>query len=268
MNKNKIVFFRNDDVGLFSNELVSSELINMTNVFIEEKIPVSHGVVPAEVNKDTIEWLKGIKAKHPTMIGIDQHGYKHVKHDRGEFGGNRSYSEQRSDIATGMDLMNKYFGPDFSNCFSAPWVSYNRDTKRICDELGFKVFSGGVSPKFYARNFNIIGRSLNLNVMGKKEVSFHKANGFLQAGFNILEISASVDLIQDYRLKTLKPLDVVRTRFNNCKKHFRVIGFLLHQWVFDIDEKISNLKRLLIELKKDSDLSFGLIEDIGQMKLN
>jgi hypothetical protein len=51
----KILFFRNDDVGLFSNEPVSSELINMTNVFIEENIPLSHGVVPAEVNKDTIE---------------------------------------------------------------------------------------------------------------------------------------------------------------------------------------------------------------------
>ena len=37
---------------------------------------------------------------------------------------------------------------------------------------------------------------------------------------------------------------------------------------FDIDEKISTLKRLLIELKKDPDLSFGLIEDIGQATLN
>jgi hypothetical protein len=262
MDKSKIIFFRNDDVGLFSNEPVSSELINMTNVFIEENIPVSHGVVPAEVNKDTIEWLKGIKAKHPTLIGIDQHGYKHVKHDRGEFGGKRNYFEQRSDIAIGMDLMNRHFGHDFSHCFNAPWVHYNRDTKRICDELGFKVFSGGVSPVFYARKFNYIGRLLNLNVMGKKEVSFHQANGFSQAGFNILEISASVDLIQDYRLKTLKTLDAVRTRFNNCKKHFRVIGFLLHQWVFDSKEKYDIVQKLLVELKKNSCLKFKLLEDI------
>lgn len=262
MVKENIIFFRNDDVGLYSNEPVSSELINLTNVFIDENVPISHGVVPALVSKDTVKWLKQIKVQYPDLIGIDQHGYKHVKHDRGEFGGKRSHSEQRSDIATGMDLMNKYFGPDFSRCFSAPWVHYNRDTKRICDELGFKVFSGGVSPKYYARIFNYIGRLLNVNVIGKKEVSFHKADSFLQAGLNILEISASLDLIQDYKLKALKPLDVVRTRFNNCKKHFRVIGFLLHQWVFDSQDKLDIVQKLLVELKKDSCLKFKLLDDI------
>lgn len=255
-------------MGMYSNEPVSSALINMTNVFIEENIPISLGVVPAVVNRETVEWLREMKAKHPTLIGIDQHGFRHVKHDRGEFAGKRGYLEQKKDISTGMELMTDYFGPDFSGCFSVPWNRYNRDTKRICDELGFKVFSSGVSPRFHARVFNGIGRLVNLNVMGKKEVSYHQANAFSQRGFNILEISASVDLIQDYRLKTLKPLDIVQSRFDLCRKHFGAIGIMLHQWVFDFDENISTLKRLLIELKKYPNLSFGLVEDIGQTKLN
>ena len=45
MDFNKVIFFRNDDAGMYSTEPVSPELINLTNSFLEEKIPISHGVV-------------------------------------------------------------------------------------------------------------------------------------------------------------------------------------------------------------------------------
>ncbi len=268
MDENRIVFFRNDDAGLYSKEPVSSELINLTNIFIEENVPVSHGVVPAVVNIDTVEWLKKIKLQYPKLIGIDQHGYKHQKHDRGEFGGSQSYLEQKHDIASGMELMKKYFGSAFSCCFSSPWVRYNRNTKKICDELGFRVFSGGVSPKFNARIFNSIGRLLNSNVIGKKEVSYHRKNNFTQRGFNILEISPGIDVIQDYRLKTIKPLELILPRYEQCKKHFNVIGFLLHQWVFDSKDKLDIIRKLLFDLKSDSHLSFKLIEEIKEKRID
>jgi len=262
MEKGKIIFFRNDDVGLFSNERVSSELINLTQVFIQENIPIHHGVVPAAVNKETIAWLLATKANYPHLISIDQHGYAHVKYSAGEFGGTRSYSEQKRDIVNGLELMNRYFGPSFSHCFTAPWVKYNRHTKRICDELGFQVFSGGVSPKFHARIFNFVGRLLNLTVLGSKEVSYHRKGKFGQKGFKIPEISVAIDIAENYQERRLKPQNIVQGRYKQSEKCFDVIGFLLHQWIFDEKKKLEYIRDLILSLKNDKSISFKLMGDI------
>jgi len=255
----KIVFFRNDDVGLYSKEPVAKELINLTNLFIELEIPICHAVVPKEVNMETVQWLKEVKSNHPDLISIGQHGYSHINHGKGEFGG-RNYQYQKSDIETGMHLMQEYLKSDFSYWFAVPWVRYDRCTKEICDKLRFKVFSGGVSPVWYARLFNSVGRSLNLNVMGFKVVSYHSTNSFAQNGFSMTEISVAVDIVEDYKLKQIKSLDRILKRFCQCQKHFSVIGFMLHHWVFDAEEKLEIVRNLLYHLKTCENVSFSLID--------
>lgn len=258
----KVVFFRNDDVGLYSTEPVAHELKDLTNLFVDRGIPICHSVVPVQVTKETVSWLREMKNLHPGLISIGQHGFKHVKHNRGEFGGKRSYYEQKTEIKEGMDLMKHYFGSDFSCWFAAPWVAYNRHTKKICDELGFKIFSGGVSPRLYAQIFNAVGRILNINNIGRKEVSYHRKNSFYQKGFNIHEVSVSVDVVSDFRSRLVKPLYSIFERFQSSKKYFNVIGILLHQWVFDAPEKLEIVRSLLTELQKDPNISFSLVENV------
>jgi thymidylate kinase len=258
----KIVFFRNDDVGLFSSEPICSRLIRLTELFVHENVPVSHSVVPAAVNDETVKWLLDMKSRYPDLIGIDQHGYAHASYGAGEFGGNRSYADQKRDIAAGLALMEDYFGSAFSRCFSMPKVRYNVHTKRVCDELGFKVFSGGVSPRIYARVFNKLGRAMNLNILGPKEVSYHKRTDFLQRGFNIPEISVSVDVVKNYGTKTARSIDAILDRYSQCEKCFDVIGIMVHHWVFDSDEKISVLKGLIKALKGNSSVKFRLLEQV------
>lgn len=260
--KQKVVFFRNDDVGIHSTEPIATELIDLTNLFIDRGIPICHSVVPARVTKETVSWLREMKNLHPRLISIGQHGFKHVKHDRGEFGGKRSYHEQRPEITEGLAMMKKFFGADFNRWFAAPWVAYNRHTKEICDELGFKIFSGGVSPRLYARIFNAAGRILNVNNISRKEVSYHRRNNFYQKGFNIREVSVSVDMVSDFTSRRVKPLGSIFDRFKSSKKYFDVIGILLHHWVFNTQEKIDFVKGLLTELQKDPNISFCLIENI------
>jgi len=261
-NSKKIVFFRNDDVGLFSRLPVATELINLTNLFTELNIPICHAVVPKVIDMETVQWLKKAKASYPHLISIGQHGFKHVNYGQGEFDTSRSYQEQKYDIAAGMQLMLKYFDSDFSYWFSAPWIGYNRYTKEICDKLEFKVFSGGVSPVWYARLFNALGRTLKLNVLGFKVISYHKTSSFAQRGFNISEISVAIDVMQDYKLKQIKSLDVILKRFYQCQKHFSVIGFMLHQWAFDNEKKLEIIRNLLCKLKESPNISFRLIENI------
>ncbi len=262
MPEKKIVFFRNDDVGLFSKEPIASELINLTNLFIEYNVSICHGVVPDAVNTETAEWLRGKKSSHPHLVSIGQHGFRHIKRGKGEFNSKRSYQQQYNDIAAGMQLMKEKFGSDFSMWFSAPWIIYNRYTKKICEELGFRVFSGGVSPKLRARTFNAIGRFFNINTLGVKVVSHHRKNSFIQRGFDINEISVAIDVAEDYKQKKVKSLDSILRRFYQCKKQFNVIGFMLHQWIFDTEEKLEVIKKLLSELKTDSNVSIASFDSI------
>ena len=158
--------------------------------------------------------------------------------------------------------MRQYFNSDFSSWFAPPWAIYNRNTKKICDELGFRVFSGGVSPRLHARLFDILGRSLNLNTIASQKVSYHKNNSFTQSGFKTREISVGVDTVYNYGLKQVKSPEIILARFQKCKKHFNVICFLLHQWVFNTDQKLDVIRQLLLELKKDAQISFKLIDFI------
>ena len=83
------VYFRNDDVNS-----LDRELIEITDFFLSQDIPIIHAVEPANVNMDTIDWLNDVKDKKPELIEIMQHGYDHKKRSIGEFGGNRAYNDQ------------------------------------------------------------------------------------------------------------------------------------------------------------------------------
>lgn len=266
MPKKKYVFFRNDDVGLYSRETVARELVNLTNLFFANDIPICHAVVPKAINIETVQWLRRVKLSHPDLISIGQHGFGHIHHGKGEFDRKRTYQQQKKDIEKGLQLMKDYFSSDFSYWFAPPWVKYNRHTKEICDKLGFKIFSGGVSPRLYARVFNAMGRSLNLNVLGFKEVSYHNAKHFSQQNFDIEEVSVSIDVLQSYRHKQIKTLGIILKRFGHCRKYYDVIGFMLHHWAFDKEEKLEIIRGLLHHLKNDASISFCLIDAFGLHK--
>jgi len=267
MAETKTVFFRNDDVGFRSGHGVEPGLMAVTAVFIEEGIPICHAVVPRTVNKETVRWLLDMKSRHTGLLSIGQHGYSHARHGKGcgEFAPGRSYERQRSDIEAGMEMMREYFGLEFSLWFAPPWIRYDRCTKVICDTLGFRVFSGGVSPRLRARAFNALGRGLGLNRLGPKEVSYHRRRSFNQLGFSIKEISVSVDVVEDYRARRLKPLDSILYRFGQCRRHFDVIGIMLHHWVFDSVDKLQTVRALLRELKKNAGNRFLLLDDVDKL---
>lgn len=257
------VFFRNDDVGLFCPNGVSSELVEITDLFIQETVPISHGVVPKSINSEAIEWLKSEKAKHPELIGIDQHGYAHANHGRGEFFLNRSAIQQQKDIQAGLDLMIRYFGEAFSWCFSPPGNRYDRRTKMICDKLGFRIFSGAVSPKPLARGFFVLGRMLNRNLLFGKHISYHRNKQYGQRGFSISELSVGIGLVGDYRRRLIRPLDALLKRFEACERHYDVVGINLHHWVFDSPEKIALVQEYIQNLKKRPNVVLMKLEDIA-----
>jgi len=269
----KKIFFRNDDVGMHSpTNTVANDLINLTEFFIENNVPICHSVVPKLVNKKTVKWLQHIKQKTPDLLSIGQHGYLHQKYVRGEFGGGRSYDDQFNDILHGKLLMDELFKGSFSLWFAPPWVQYDKNTKLICEKLGFQIFSGGVSPKFEAIAFNRIGNILNYNVFLNKEVSYHRKSNYIQKGFQIQEVSVSIDVVKNYNTKELKPCYEIIDRFEKSIKKYNTVGFMLHQWIFDSNEKIELLNQIIDYIKLNHKnyqfLSFDQINVTNQFLKN
>ncbi len=78
------------------------------------------------------------------LIEVSQHGYKHVNNAkkgrrRGEFR-DRSYPEQRHDVATGKHILEDALKTSIE-IFVPPFNGWNSDTGRVLTELGFKILS-------------------------------------------------------------------------------------------------------------------------------
>ena len=77
-----IFFFRNDDVR----DNLDQSLIELTDIFIKNQIPITHAVEPANITQAVIDWLLEVKQSYPEIISIMQHGYDHTvknKHKKG-----------------------------------------------------------------------------------------------------------------------------------------------------------------------------------------
>jgi len=249
----KTIFFRNDDVYKLTDELAA-----VTKLFLNKRIPICHGVIPAKVTPETVSWLREMKKKNPGLIEIDQHGFKHRR--RYEFGGSRSYQQQLKDAKHGREMMVRYFGKDFSEIFTLPWQSGNKDNIRVLVNLGYKAFSGNYSIGFYPKVFYALGRLLRKNNLFGYRVSYQGYEEIL--GYKIKEISVSIDLVRDYQKKKIKRKNEFIEEFNRIKKSENVLGIMVHHYVFNTDSKIEDLGSILEFLKGQPEFLFKRMEDL------
>ncbi|HEX6026142.1 MAG TPA: polysaccharide deacetylase family protein [Solirubrobacter sp.] len=128
------VFFRDDDAGWGDDRLL--ELIDR---FAAHALPLDLAVIPTEVSDELARELL------ERDVGLHQHGYAHVNHEREgrkcEFGVSRDRERQRADIAAGRDRLRELFGDRLDPFFTPPWNRCTRDTGECLVELGFTLLS-------------------------------------------------------------------------------------------------------------------------------
>jgi hypothetical protein len=128
------VFFRDDDAGWGDERLL--ELIAR---FEATGLPLDLAVIPAELTPRLAETLR----ERP--VGLHQHGYAHVNHQRegrrGEFGSDRSRAQQQDDIARGRERLRELLGDRLDPFFTPPWNRCTRDTGEALVALGFAALS-------------------------------------------------------------------------------------------------------------------------------
>lgn len=154
-----IVIFRNDDIQAHYR---SDAREAVHDVFVDEKVPVTEGIIPYIGNQSIVrsgqvcEALRERKARHPDLFEYALHGYTHAEltdfHGGSEFGG-LPQKHQRQRIARGKRIVRRCVG-ETPTTFIPPLDTYDRATVRALDAEGFDTVSGGgwFTQGYYGRD--------------------------------------------------------------------------------------------------------------------
>jgi hypothetical protein len=196
----KYIFFRNDDVR----ETLDITLVDLTNIFIREGVPITHVVEPANITAEVISWLKKLKEEYPQIIEIGQHGYDHRlkaqkmifgKLRKGEFGYGRSYEEQLTEIESGKQIMDATFGDSWVSLFTFPFGGKNLDAIRAVDDCGYKIMNDHHKLDWNHKLFYFTGRLLRRNFLFERPVSYNLKK---RPQTNLFNININISLIKKY----------------------------------------------------------------------
>lgn len=227
MNALRCLWFRNDDVR----GRLDESLRRITDLFLERRVPLVMAVEPANVTQEVVAWLREQMALNPDLVEVMQHGFDHKiknRYRKGEFGGQRSYEEQRRDIAAGQRLMNEYFSNLWFPAFNFPYGPYNPAAMQALNDLGYRVVNSHFNPAMSRRWFYWVGHRLGRGYLFGRHVSWHLQR---YPGTQLLEVDMGVSFIRRYvnedtcaEFLTLKELIADTLRFQKLP----VIGVLLH----------------------------------------
>lgn len=239
------IFFRNDDVR---NKLDDS-LIRLTDLFIKRKIPICHAVEPANVGDEVVKWLIGIKEEYPNLIEIVQHGYAHKlnykkiiwgKEKKGEFGGNRSYSDQKKEILMGKNLMDQYFRDKWFPLFTFPFGARNKASLKAVNDAGFFVINGSLGISTQQQFLYSIGRFFNRETFMGFKISYHLLH---RKGTHLFQIDTSISLIDEFLDEetgaVFPSLDEIKEKTAKYLQHVNYVGIVLHHRYHDDENKIA-----------------------------
>jgi hypothetical protein len=136
-------FFRDDDAGWGDERLFA-----LLDVFGAYAAPLDLAAIPAEMSPRLVTTLRRRGEAQDGLLGIHQHGYAHVDHERGgrrsEFGAARGVIAQRADIARGQALLWRSFGALLQPIFTPPWNRCTLDTGACLVDLGVGTLSRDV----------------------------------------------------------------------------------------------------------------------------
>ncbi len=255
-----VFYFRNDDVNILDRELQA-----VTARCVDEGVPITHTVEPANVSDETVDWLLQQKAHDPRLIEITQHGYDHVERDVGEFGGKRSHEDQFADLSRGRQMLVERFGAGFFPCLNFPFGPYNRSSMRAADDLGFRVICSHYNCRLSRRVMYGVGHLLGLGQILGKHISYH-LDFYPRTGMFCVDMAVSfiARYIGPHGSVTcdFHPLEVMERNIRKFIPFTPVIGVLLHHRYHHTEQSLDLITDTIRTIKTIPDAEFLNIEEI------
>jgi hypothetical protein len=142
------IFLRDDDAGWSD-----ARLIALLDVAARTGVAIDLAVIPLAVGDALARELRARIDAAPGLVGVHQHGYAHINHQRdgrsGEFGLARDLGAQRLDLLQGRALLRQHFDDRLDAIFTPPWNRCAPDTPALLAELGYTALSRdrGAAPQ-------------------------------------------------------------------------------------------------------------------------
>jgi len=255
------VLFRIDDVNS-----LTKELKNVSEIFLQRKIPVTYAVEPGNVTDKCVLWLRSLKQELPDLISIAQHGWNHTRYKSSEFDNTRTFEEQYNDLKRGRDRLKELFGENFFPMLTIPFGVFNLDTIRAADQLGFKVFCIHFNYRLSRRLFYKLGHTFGKIQIFGKNVSNHMR---YMPGTNMFEIDSALSFIKkykdDYGTKCcMYTFEEMIAEFAKFQKYISTIAILLHHRYHYNKESLNLAEKVVEELKKRQEITFSSYSQIYQ----
>ena len=255
-----IYYFRNDDVNILDDELRA-----VTARCLDEGVPITHAVEPANVRDETVAWLHDVRAANPRLVEIMQHGWDHVKRDRGEFGGNRPWAEQHGDLSRGRRVLEEKFGDAFLPCLNFPFGPYNAHSMRAADRIGYRAICSHYNCRLSRRLLYAAGHLLRRGKLFDRHVSWHLD---FYPGTRLFCVDMAVSFIRSYegayggRTCAFHTLETLKTSVDRFARHTPVVGILLHHRFHTTPSSLDLITGLIRHLKAQPGAEFLNIDEI------
>ena len=141
-----VVFIRDDDAGW-----EDARLARLLDVTERHGAPIDLAVIPVAMDAARAKSLRERRAASAGLMGLHQHGYRHVNHQpegrNCEFGSHRTRREQHGDIAAGQAMLADLLDGAIDPFFTPPWNRCTHDTATVLADLGFTALSRDVTAE-------------------------------------------------------------------------------------------------------------------------
>lgn len=129
----RVVILRLDDVmGYKLNRMT----IDIIDTVLSKNMSITLGVIPKDINNDTIIKTYILGKVKDRRVEIAQHGTNHVKDEYLGLNESETYNLTKSGMEKIADTLNVY-----PVTFISPYNQYNKNTTRALSKLGFKIIS-------------------------------------------------------------------------------------------------------------------------------
>ncbi|MGH7016651.1 MAG: DUF2334 domain-containing protein [Caulobacteraceae bacterium] len=256
------IFIRDDDIDALTQELQS-----FVTTFVERNIPVSYQVIPSKLSAECADFLRRLEARHPRLIEFGQHGLHHEMIVGGrrllrEFGPDRSFLEQLSDIEEGKRLLELKLGPGRQIAiFTPPQHRYDGKTVRAAAEAGHRVFSAACYSTAVHRAAYGLGRALGLSSFGARGVSHHLR---VRPEAAIFEASVVIAVDNGRRIR-VREAEIERA-VRRAMRRSDVVGLMFHHRVYDSAAKRRELESLADRLQRLATGGFCRILEVAEQR--
>lgn len=247
-----VVIFRNDDIQAWYR---TEEMQAVNQVFIDEEIPVTLGIIPAGPDEEpitddaeTCQHLQYIEENHSAKFEMALHGYTHQQetdfHGASEFGG-LPQEAQRERLLAAEEILTECVNSP-SKTFIPPFDTYDNNTVDVLREEDYTAVSGGNT--FTQSQYN--------------ETSYFKQGG-------ILHIPQSQPIMDwDSYNETsdevpLRDLDELIEAFDSAHENNELYVQMIHYQYFTSQESIETLQKLIQHMKSTDDVAFITMEEFA-----